>query len=396
VSPKNRASQRFTVETKIKGDIGFIYVAGDISFANPFQQETRAVLSRVNKVIVNIQDIDILSGDGRASLLKLVIEVRSRQGKICAVVNDSTYSAVRLMGLIEFLHAYQSEQEALDFLKMPAAARLQARFENGVAVIRVHNYSAPEDARRFKELTTETLRSYRKVIINVADIDFFFHESRGQLAALANELRQKQGQLSVVLTARVQKLFESDTFNRFAHWARTEHEALEYMIYGEKGPPPKLLQPNVPKDWQRSQLWRKWEAPLHLVRGERYYQQALRQLAGPPRVNGYLRPVAVDLVREPANRYDPDAIRAEIGGQLIGHLAKELAANLSPQLDRADCRVVTSPGVIRGGSWDRPALVVHLWPRRQLSPAPEFEVAEEARYWVPWPPTPDEGQIHES
>lgn len=152
-----------------------------------------------------------------------------------------------------------------------------------------------------------------------------------------------------------------------------------------------LAQPNVEADWLSSGAWRSWEPPLNIVRGESHRQQALLEVAGPPRVSGYLLPVEVTFCREPHNPHDRNAFRAEVAGQHIGYLARELAAMAAKPLDRARCERFSVAGVVRGGSTSAPALGVHVWERRRLSQGPEIQIVGRQLFEVQWPPSEEEG-----
>ena len=43
--------------------------------------------------------------------------------------------------------------------------------------------------------------------------------------------------------------------------------------------------------------------------------------------------VPIELVRNPENPYDKNAIEVRLNGVMLGHLAKEVAARLAPELD---------------------------------------------------------------
>jgi hypothetical protein len=139
---------------------------------------------------------------------------------------------------------------------------------------------------------------------------------------------------------------------------------------------------DTPPDWMQRDLWLTWEPPLNAIRGESYYQQALRRFAG----EGVTVPAVVNLVREPQNPHDPNAIRAEVNGELVGHLARELAALFAPVLDNAGCTSLFVPGVLRTG----PELMtgVHVWLWRRLSPGPDLLVPGNLAQAmiVAWPP----------
>jgi hypothetical protein len=157
----------------------------------------------------------------------------------------------------------------------------------------------------------------------------------------------------------------------------------------------KLADPNAPNDWASSGLWRSWDAPLNVVRGESQRQAALRAMCGAPRKQGYLVPVEAKLRREPKNPVDKHAMRVEIRGEHVGYLARELAAQLSPALDKANCREFAVAGIIRGGSPRAPSLGVHLWLGRRLSPGPDIQLDDtfphHPEFLTAWPPWEGEG-----
>lgn len=150
-----------------------------------------------------------------------------------------------------------------------------------------------------------------------------------------------------------------------------------------------LTPPNVPPDWTRADTWLRWPSPRNVVVGESNYLPALRELAGPPCEEGYCLPAEVKLVREPSNPYDANAIRAEVGGQVIGYLTRHIAAQLTPELDRARCRSFGVCGVIRGGSYEAPNLGVHVWLDMLTTPGPEITLTDDFAE-VSWPPRDEE------
>lgn len=111
---------------------------------------------------------------------------------------------------------------------------------------------------------------------------------------------------------------------------------------------------------------------------------------GKPRENGYLRAVCVDLIREPANEYDRNAIAANIDTLHVGYLRREIAAQLAPVLDKHKIPSVRICGVIRGGSIDAPSLGVHVWLDQRPMPGPSILNADGAHV-VTWPPFDHEG-----
>jgi hypothetical protein len=86
-------------------------------------------------------------------------------------------------------------------------------------------------------------------------------------------------------------------------------------------------------------------------------------------------------------------MRVEIRGEHVGYLAREMAAQLSPALDKAKCREFAVAGIIRGGSPRAPSLGVHLWLGRRLSPGPIIQVDDtlHRQFLTAWPPWEGEG-----
>lgn len=156
--------------------------------------------------------------------------------------------------------------------------------------------------------------------------------------------------------------------------------------------PKQLAAANVLANWIGEDDWRRWESPRNFVAGESHYTPALQALTGPPRAGGYLRPVAVAVIRERNNRYDANAFRIEVEGQHVGYLAREIAAQLAGELDQAGCAAFTVCGVIRGGSKTARNLGVHVWLDRRLTAGPEITIAGDAGIVGHWPPSDDEGR----
>jgi hypothetical protein len=157
----------------------------------------------------------------------------------------------------------------------------------------------------------------------------------------------------------------------------------------------KLADPNAPSNWSSSGLWRSWEAPLNVVRGESHRQEALHAMCGSPRAQGYLVPVETNLRREPTNPVDKNAIRVEVRGEHVGYVAREIAAQMSPALDKAKCREFAVAGIIRGGSPHAPSFGLHLWLGRRLSPGPQIQFDDSfyhhGDFVIAWPPREGEG-----
>lgn len=153
-----------------------------------------------------------------------------------------------------------------------------------------------------------------------------------------------------------------------------------------------LAEENCSPGWEASE-WRSWEPPFNLVKGESFHQENLTALAGPPRRHGYLIPVRATLVRDPKNRNDPNAIRVEIDGKLVGHLDRAFAAAASPLLDKARCRSFDVAAIIRGGARRTPSFGVHLWTGRRLCPGPNIAGLDDVEeFEISWPPYVKEGE----
>lgn len=154
---------------------------------------------------------------------------------------------------------------------------------------------------------------------------------------------------------------------------------------------PKPRAPDVPGDWIERGLWLSWEAPRNYIAGEASYTDALRQLAGPVCEDGYCLAVAVRVLREPQNTYDPNAFRAEIEGRHVGYLRRHVAGQLASPLDTVGCQSFLVPGLLRGGSTRAANLGCHVWLDRRLAPGPAIELPAADPDWeVPWPPGDDE------
>lgn len=91
------------------------------------------------------------------------------------------------------------------------------------------------------------------------------------------------------------------------------------------------------------------------VVGESSHQGTLTELAGGRTADG---PINADhiaiLVREPTNRYDPNAIQVTIGGRPVGYLSREDAVAYGPVLDAlANLGRLAAPAAHIKGGWAR-------------------------------------------
>lgn len=92
------------------------------------------------------------------------------------------------------------------------------------------------------------------------------------------------------------------------------------------------------------------------IRGESFYLTTLRQLLRQSD-NWPAR-----LVREPDNQYDRNAIAIHINGQIVGHVARDQAAELAGTLDALGRQGVTVEfdAVLCGGTRDKPNIGVFI------------------------------------
>ncbi len=154
-----------------------------------------------------------------------------------------------------------------------------------------------------------------------------------------------------------------------------------------------LMAPNVADGWQDRE-WRTWDAPVSIVHGESHHRDALRLMTGPPRRCGYLVPVDVVLRREPANEYDANAVRVEALGQLVGYIARDMAADVSGALVSCGAESCTFAGLLRGGYDGRSSadVGVMVWLDKRVSAAPRLDFGSVVRREWQWPPDDDEGR----
>jgi hypothetical protein len=87
---------------------------------------------------------------------------------------------------------------------------------------------------------------------------------------------------------------------------------------------------------------------LNIV-GESHHQDTLQEIAGPKRPEGKRTLAGVTLRCEPENPYDANAIRVEVLGHLLAHVARDQAAILSPAITRACGGVIEARGLVVGG-----------------------------------------------
>jgi len=94
------------------------------------------------------------------------------------------------------------------------------------------------------------------------------------------------------------------------------------------------------------------------VHGESFHQDSLEAISGPKDEQGKSFQVGVVLRCEPTNPHDSNAIRVEAFGQLLGHVGRQQASELSPVLRERAGGVTEGIGVIVGG-WRNPVSEGH-------------------------------------
>jgi hypothetical protein len=94
------------------------------------------------------------------------------------------------------------------------------------------------------------------------------------------------------------------------------------------------------------------DADVEVV-GESHYQAALEWAAGGRRPQSAQVPVIAELIREPTNRHDRNAVRVVVGGQTVGYLCREDAEDYQGLLRRLERehRPARCRATIVGG-WD--------------------------------------------
>jgi hypothetical protein len=88
------------------------------------------------------------------------------------------------------------------------------------------------------------------------------------------------------------------------------------------------------------------------VVGESHYQDALAEIAGPKTEAGVDLEVKAQLVPEPDNPTDPQAVAVYIQGRKVGHLARDMAAQwVAIQARRGETGQVVEVDANITGGW---------------------------------------------
>lgn len=102
--------------------------------------------------------------------------------------------------------------------------------------------------------------------------------------------------------------------------------------------------------------------------GESFYQVALDRVAGGKTAEGHELDAEADLIFDPENDYDPNAVKVVIDGLQVGSLSREHAAAYRQRMERLgfDGRTARCDAVIVGG-WERSSDSGHYGVRLDLA-----------------------------
>ena len=117
-----------------------------------------------------------------------------------------------------------------------------------------------------------------------------------------------------------------------------------------------------PPPFVAKSTWLQWPTiawgSLHSVAGESYRQAELQRVVG----SAHTRLVTAQLVREPTNAHDRNAVRVEVGGNHVGYLPRDLARGAHGLIDslHRSGRPATCRAEITGGVADKAYLGITL------------------------------------
>jgi len=86
------------------------------------------------------------------------------------------------------------------------------------------------------------------------------------------------------------------------------------------------------------------------VVGESHYQKALDEICGGKTEEGHQRNIEAQLIPEPKNPHDKNAVRVEIAGQTVGYLSQGKALRYAEAFGP---KTVTACGALITGGWKR-------------------------------------------
>jgi len=75
-----------------------------------------------------------------------------------------------------------------------------------------------------------------------------------------------------------------------------------------------------------------------------------------------LSQASCQLVRDPQNKHDPNAICVNVNGLLIGHLPRLIAVGLAPKIDSGEVWLASIDSiVVAGENFDKPGVKISVW-----------------------------------
>jgi hypothetical protein len=86
--------------------------------------------------------------------------------------------------------------------------------------------------------------------------------------------------------------------------------------------------------------------------GEGFRQEVIGRVAGPKQPEGKEVPIGLTFRCEPTSQYDRNAVRVECLGELIGYVARDIAARLAPPIQRVYGGALEGRGLVVGGRHD--------------------------------------------
>jgi hypothetical protein len=84
----------------------------------------------------------------------------------------------------------------------------------------------------------------------------------------------------------------------------------------------------------------------------------------------------LDLVPEPTNKFDPNAVRIESAGELLGYVPKKFSAEISALIEIEECECIVTIVNPNGKTWEMCEVVV----RPVITEDEEADLEEEDEY----------------
>jgi len=72
--------------------------------------------------------------------------------------------------------------------------------------------------------------------------------------------------------------------------------------------------------------------------------------------------VICDLVREPDNEHDSNAIRVDVHGKTLGHIPRLISMVIAPKMDSGQCwRAALHAILVSSQNFNQPGLKINVW-----------------------------------